>query len=167
MNARNFARSALMACWSAPRFGVVSYGIGCRIANSATIRRGMLQLGNDVFIGPECFIQLPMRIGNHVMLSARVGVVGGNHRFDVVGVPMSQTGRESFLPVVIEDDVWVGYGAILLGGCVLGRGCIVAAGAVVTRNVPPGALVAGVPARELRRRFASRPDEDRHWAGLR
>lgn len=49
-------------------------------------------------------------------------------------------------PVIIGDDCWIGAGAILLPGVTIGNGSIVAAGAVVTRDVPPGVLVAGVPA---------------------
>ncbi len=56
-------------------------------------------------------------------------------------------------PVVIEDDVWIGSDAILLKGVHLSRGCIVAAGAVVTKSVPPYAVVAGVPARVIKFRW--------------
>jgi acetyltransferase-like isoleucine patch superfamily enzyme len=79
---------------------------------------------------------------------------------------MSQSGREHFKPVVIGDDVWVGYGAILLAGCHIGRGSVVAAGAVVTNDVPECTVVAGVPARAIRRRFALEVDEAAHWHKL-
>nr|WP_275887151.1 DapH/DapD/GlmU-related protein [Arenimonas caeni] len=52
--------------------------------------------------------------------------------------------------IVIEDDVWVGAGAIVLPNVVLGRGCVVGAGSVVTRSVPPGCVYAGNPARFLK-----------------
>ena len=52
-------------------------------------------------------------------------------------------------PVVIEDDVWIGAGAIVLPGVTVGRGSIVAAGAVVTRSIEPHTIVAGVPARQI------------------
>lgn len=60
---------------------------------------------------------------------------------------------ENDLPVRIEDDVWVGTGAIILKGVVIGRGAVVAAGAVVTRDVPPYAIAAGVPAKVIRMRW--------------
>lgn len=56
---------------------------------------------------------------------------------------------ESIAPVTIEDDVWIGCRAIILKGVTLGKGCVVAAGAVVTKSVPPGAIVAGNPARAI------------------
>lgn len=55
--------------------------------------------------------------------------------------------------IVIEDDVWIGYGAMILSGVKIGQGAVVAAGAIVTKNVPPYAIVGGVPARVLKYRF--------------
>lgn len=56
--------------------------------------------------------------------------------------------------IVLEDDVWVGHGAIIMSGITIGRGAVVAAGAVVTKNIPPYAIVGGVPAKVLRYRFS-------------
>lgn len=54
-------------------------------------------------------------------------------------------------PIVVEDEVWIAAGAIITGGVTIGRGAVVAAGAVVSRDVAPGAVVGGVPARELKK----------------
>lgn len=164
--ARALAREVFMRTWSAPRFGVSRFGSGCRIANSCIIRRGSLEMGMGSFVGPQCFIQVPTRLGNHVMLAARVAAVGGNHRMDLVGTPMSLSGREHSDPVIVEDDVWVGYGAIMLAGARIGRGSVVAAGAVVVGAIPDGVVVGGIPARVIRRRFASEADEAWHWTCL-
>ncbi|HMP71828.1 MAG TPA: acyltransferase [Kiritimatiellia bacterium] len=59
-------------------------------------------------------------------------------------------------PVVIGDHVWIGARAMILKGVTIGDGAVIAAGAVVTRNIPPGALATGVPARVIR--------EDVHWS---
>jgi serine acetyltransferase len=56
--------------------------------------------------------------------------------------------------LIVEDDVWIGYGAVVLSGVTVGRGAIVAAGSVVAHDVDPYAIVAGVPARPVGRRFS-------------
>jgi len=93
-----------------------------------------------------------IRIGSHVMFGPEVAIWGGNHRFDLVGcfmmtVTEGEKRPEDDQDVVIEDDVWVGSRAIILHGTTIRRGAVVAAGAVVTKDVPPYAIVAGVPAR--------------------
>ena len=63
---------------------------------------------------------------------------------------------------VIGSDVWIGHGAVILGGVRVGDGAIVAAGAVVTGDVPPMTVVGGNPARVIRRRFSTPEEEERH-----
>jgi acetyltransferase-like isoleucine patch superfamily enzyme len=70
---------------------------------------------------------------------------------------MSQQGIYT-APVVIEDDVWIGIGAVILQGVRIGRGSIIGAGAVVNRDVESGTVVAGVPAREIRQRNDDKSD---------
>lgn len=98
-------------------------------------------------------------IGNHVMFGPEVVVRGGNHRIDVVGRYMDSVGpsekrASDDLGVVIEDDVWIGQGATILGGVSVGRGAVIAAGSVVTKSVPAYTIVGGNPARVLRSRFS-------------
>jgi acetyltransferase-like isoleucine patch superfamily enzyme len=89
------------------------------------------------------------------MIATSVTVVGGDHRFDMVGVPTRFTGRDrkEKMLTVIGDDVWVGHGTIIMSGVKIGRGAIVASGSVVTKDVPPYAIVGGVPAKLIRYRF--------------
>ncbi|NEE07867.1 sugar O-acetyltransferase, partial [Streptomyces sp. SID7499] len=63
----------------------------------------------------------------------------------------------SFAPIVIEDDVWIGAAAVITQGVTVGAGAVVAAGAVVTRDVPAGTVVAGVPARVIKKIDRTRP----------
>ncbi len=99
-----------------------------------------------------------IQIGNHVMFGPEVIIRGGNHRFDFVGrfidtVTESEKRPDDDRGVVIEDDVWIGTRAIILHGVTIGRGAVIAAGAVVTHDVPPYAIVGGIPARVMRFRW--------------
>jgi acetyltransferase-like isoleucine patch superfamily enzyme len=73
------------------------------------------------------------------------------HGFSDVDKPMSHQGYTN-APIVIEDDVWVGFQAVILPGVTIGHGSIVGAGAVVTKDVEPYTVVVGIPARPLKRR---------------
>jgi virginiamycin A acetyltransferase len=55
--------------------------------------------------------------------------------------------------IIVEDDVWIGYGAMILSGVKIGQGAVIAAGAIVTKDVPPYSIVGGIPARVLKYRF--------------
>lgn len=89
------------------------------------------------YIGPACLIGPKCRLGVYTMIGPRVSIVGGDHIFDKPGIPIIFSGRPELKPTIIEDDAWIGCGAILLAGVHVGRGAIVAAGAVVTKDVPP------------------------------
>lgn len=111
-------------------------------------------------IGPK------VSIGTYTMIGPNVSIVGGDHKFDVPGIPIIFAGRPELPETLIESDVWVGCGSIIIAGCRIGRGAIVAAGAVVTKDVPPYTIVAGVPAKVIKNRFESRDFEARHDAML-
>lgn len=117
---------------------------------------GNIHVGDCVSLGvrPVMIAALSeIRIGNHVMFGPEVLVVGGGHNMAKVGYFMAavheKSGNED-LGVVIEDDVWVGARAAILRGVRVGRGSVVGAGAVVTKSVPPYAVIAGNPARVVR-----------------
>jgi acetyltransferase-like isoleucine patch superfamily enzyme len=63
---------------------------------------------------------------------------------------------------VIEDDVWVGYGAIIISGVRIGKGSIIASGSVVTKDVEPYSIYGGVPAKKIGNRFANDADLHEH-----
>jgi acetyltransferase-like isoleucine patch superfamily enzyme len=116
-------------------------------------------VGDDVSLGwkPTMFaVQSKIIIGNKVMFGPEVMIMAGNHNWSVVGKYMRdvEVKRPSDdQDVIIEDDVWVGARAIVLKGVRVGRGSVVGAGAIVTKNVPPYCIVAGIPARVVGRRF--------------
>src|SRR5450830_74675 len=155
-------KSALNAARNLYLFGIlypwVKYGKNVHMQSSAIIfsPNKKCLFGNNVGIGHYCVLNCDVIIGNDVMLAAHAGIISQDaHRTDLVGVTMFEGPRGDAQPAVIEDDVWIGYGAIILSGVTIGRGSIVAAGAVVKDDVPPYSIVAGVPARVVKKRFSN------------
>ncbi len=140
--------------WRGYRFKQQGKGFFCMGARSL-FRRNSVSVGDYVFINRNAHISANVQIGHFVQFGAYVSIVGGDHEVDVVGVPMRFSNRAAMDEqlTVIEDDCWIGHGAILMAGVRIGRGAIVAAGAVVTKDVPPYAIVGGVPAKVIRYRF--------------
>ena len=115
-------------------------------------KENSIMIGNRFFAGKNCHISCPVKIGDDVMFASYVACIGGDHQFDNITVPMNQSGRDVRKTVVIENDVWIGHGVILLHGVKIGSGAVIAAGSVVTKDVPNNAIVAGNPARVIRYR---------------
>ncbi len=101
-------------------------------------------------------------IGNYCSIAPRVAfILNADHKTSTVSTyPFKVKYLHSVLfegvskgDIIVEDDVWIGYGAIILSGVHIGQGAVVAAGSVVTRDVPPYTIVGGVPARTIKKRF--------------
>jgi serine acetyltransferase len=114
---------------------------------------GRIVMGDRVYVGPHAvlFGAGGIDVGSDVLISPGVVITSHQHTFGQPNRPMREQPIE-FAPVVIEDDVWIGANAVILPGVRLGRGCVVGAGAVVTRDVIPGGVAIGVPARVGRER---------------
>lgn len=118
--------------------------------------------GTDIHIGKNNLFMCslaPIEIKDHVMFGPNVTVITGDHRTDLVGRYMTTVRNEEKLPendqaVVFEGDNWIGANVTILKGVRVGNGAIVASGAVVDKNVPPYAIVGGVPARVIKYRFS-------------
>jgi acetyltransferase-like isoleucine patch superfamily enzyme len=113
-----------------------------------------LTIGNNSNIGRYSYIGCSGRItiGNNVMMGPRVGLFAENHRFDDASRPMRDQGVQREF-ITIEDDCWLASSSTVTAGVTIGTGSIVAAGSVVTSDVPPYSIVAGSPARVIRRRI--------------
>jgi acetyltransferase-like isoleucine patch superfamily enzyme len=114
------------------------------------------------FIGGECRIGPKVELGKYVMFAPNVAIVGADHIFDKSGLPMIFSGRPELKPTIVESDVWIGYGTIIIAGVKIGRGSIVAAGTVVTRNIPPYEIWGGIPAQKISERFKSEQQRQEH-----
>lgn len=122
-------------------------------------------LGDYVSFGPGSSIQCDVIIGSKVLIARNVAFVARDaHVSNVVGCTIWDSPRGDTSQTVVEDDVWIGHGALIVSGVRIGRGSIVAAGAIVTHDVPQYAVVAGVPAKPVKMRFT--PDEIRRHERL-
>ena len=122
-----------------------------------------LSVGENTYIGKFCTIQVNGRIGRGVLIANNVGIVGRHdHEYQTPGILVRDgrwIGTDTVLSdapentIEIGDDVWIGFGAVVLSGIVIGTGAIIAAGAVVVHDVEPFSIVGGVPARKIGMRF--------------
>ena len=120
-----------------------------------------MTVGNSVFIGDDCLFMCTMAriiIRDHVMFGPKVITITGGHQYDIVGKYMDEItneekSRQIDKDIIFEGDNWIGANAIILRGVTIGFGAIVAAGAVVTKDVPPCAIVGGNPAKIIKSRF--------------
>ncbi|MBL0191339.1 MAG: acyltransferase [Saprospiraceae bacterium] len=141
------------------RYLFKSYGDNFIFDPNGIYSYNTIKVGNDVFIGPGAIFsasESEIVIGDKVLFGPNVTIMGGDHNTTQVGKYMYDVRNKlpgNDLPVIIENDVWVGTGAIILKGVTIGTGSIVAAGALVTKDVPPYSIVGGVPAKVLKQRF--------------
>jgi len=135
--------------------------IHCQLSTTFWSPHKDIILGSNIGIGYHCVFQSDIEIGDKVMIASHVGFINSDdHRFDIMGKTMWDSGRGDKYKIVVEDDVWIGHGAIILSPAHIGRGSIVAAGSVVTKDVPCYAIVAGIPAKILRMRFTPQEIEE-------
>ncbi|WP_352869340.1 CatB-related O-acetyltransferase [Mesorhizobium sp. M1329] len=113
-----------------------------------------LQMGPYGYIGPRARICGSVEMGKYVMIGPDVAIVGKEHNYDRVGVPIIFSGRPPSERTLIGDDVWIATRATVLAGVTIGEGAIVAAGALVVDDVRPYEIVGGVPAKTIGCRFS-------------
>ena len=110
---------------------------------------GDVVIGDHTRIGLHNTIIGPVTIGSHVNLAQGITITALNHNFADPQKRIDQQGV-STTPVTIGNDIWIGANAVVLPGVTIGNHSVVAAGAVVTKDVPPHSLVAGVPAKIIK-----------------
>ena len=126
-----------------------------------------LRMGRYGYIGKGAMICPKVSIGHYSMLATSVSIVGGDHNYDKIGLPIIFSGRPELPSTSIGNDVWIGHRATIMAGVKIDDGAIVAAGSVVTKDVPACSIVGGVPAKLIRYRFNSKSDCSRHLGGVR
>lgn len=127
-----------------------------------------LEIGNDVYVGKHVTIQVDGIIGDGTLFANGSGLVGKrDHDYNQIGTPVRKSRwvgehHELSTPAKVGSDVWIGFNSIVYSGLTIGDSVVVAAGSVVTKDIPSNSIVAGSPARVIRRRFTSEEFEE-HW----
>lgn len=129
----------------------VMHGSVLHVYNFRNLPHAFIRIGADSLIGELNVLrgQGGITIGDRVYTAPMVQLLAVNHIYSDPNRPMIEQGITA-AGIVIEDDVWIGAGAVVTDGVRIGKGAVVAAGAVVTKDVPPHTVVAGVPARVLK-----------------
>ncbi len=146
--------SYLHACANGIEIGedsIVMHGAVLHVYNFRDLPNAGIKIGRDSLIGEYSIIrgQGGVSIGDRVFTSPFTQIIAVNHIFDDPKRPFTEQGITAE-GIVIEDDCWLGAGAVITDGVRVGKGSVVAAGAVVTKDVPPHSVVAGVPAKVIK-----------------
>lgn len=105
------------------------------------------------YIGPFCLISPKVKIGRYTMLANNVSIIGDDHYYSDPNTPIIFSGRPELKETIIGADVWIGAFSIIMTGVKIGDGSIVGAGSIVTKDIPPYTIYAGVPAKFIKMRF--------------
>ena len=133
----------------------VYFGGASKISRDAII-------GKYVYIGPGCTIYPKTTIMPFTILANDVSIIGGDHRYEIVGLPVGLTGRAEIRPTTIGQDCWIGAHSVINCGVHIADGCIIAAGAIVTKDTEPYGIYGGIPARRIKDRFSAKKDIEKH-----
>lgn len=130
---------------------IVMHGAVLHVYNFRALPHAGIRIGRDSLVGEYSVIrgQGGVEIGDRVYTSPFTQILAVNHVFNDTSRSFIDQGITAE-GIVIEDDVWLGSGAIVMDGVRIGKGSVVAAGAVVTSDIPPHVVAAGVPARVIR-----------------
>lgn len=130
-------------------FSLGSFSI---IENYSVIDNGVgaVHIGNNTRIGLRNTVIGPVKIGNFVVLAQNIVLSGLNHNYMDIDKPISKQGVNTN-DIIIDDETWIGANCVITAGVHIGKHVIVAAGSVVTKNIPDYSVVAGNPAKVIKK----------------
>jgi len=129
---------------------------------------GRIKIGDRVNLGHQCMLDstVSITIGDDTMIGHRTIIIDSDHKYDDPDTPIVRQGYVA-APIVIGRDVWTGAHVVIVKGITVGDGAIIGANSVVTKDVPPYAIVAGNPARQIGTRKPQNPDTPDPGGGTR
>ncbi len=134
--------------------GKIALGDGSSVNQACVIetgQNGSVLIGRNTHIQPRCQLSAylgDLIIGDAVQIAPNCAFYPYNHGF-AANMPIMEQALSSKGGIIIEDDVWLSYGVVVLDGVKIGKGAVIGAGAVVLQDVPPGAIAAGIPAKVI------------------
>lgn len=159
---RGLVVGALSRIYIGPR-GSVRVGDDVMLGRNVHLQTGAgcIEIGNRTSVQDNCRLYGDVSLGEGCILAPNIYASSGNHMFDhLPHLPIAlqeMIGPQQSRPIGIGDDCWIGVNAVIMGGVEIGNGAIIGAGAVVTRDVPPYAIAAGLPARVVGTRLDFSP----------
>jgi len=122
------------------------------IEDFSTINNGVgdVIIGDNTLIGMSNVLIGPVTIGNNVIFAQNIVASALNHEYADINIPIRDQ-KVNVTPIIIEDDCWIAANAVITAGVTIGKHSVVAGGAVVTKSVPPYTVVAGNPARPIKK----------------
>lgn len=110
-------------------------------------------IGNNCYIGKRNFFSsgLLIKISDYFMSGVECKFMGSDHLFDNPFLPYISTGTSTKKEIIIETNVWLGAGVIVIGNVIIGRGSIVGAGSLINKDIPPFSIVVGNPCKIIKR----------------
>ena len=151
------------------------YTIGKKFHTGIRVRlwaKNKLIVGDNCYVGRDSQIETNCIIGDNVIFGNKCAIVGRyDHCYQQIGTPIrlaSQIRDKDYSwkgideITVVEDDVWIGYGSIIMSGVRIREGSIIAAGSIVTKDVDAYSIYGGVPAKKIKNRFLTTEDLEKH-----
>jgi maltose O-acetyltransferase len=128
-------------------------GTNVNVEQKAYFQNGFaIEIGDNSGIGVNANISNDTILGNNVLMGPDVMIISSSHQYRSRNLLVREQGYETPRPVIIDDDVWIGARVVILGGVHIYTGAVIGAGAVVTKDIAPYTVVAGVPAKEINHR---------------
>lgn len=152
-----------LSLWAYVAINMLSGRIKAKIGRNSKVHPTvLLRQGERIEIGENCLINHNnvlqagkefgrIRIGNYVHTGANVMMFAFNHSIDDVDIP-SKLQDYYDADICIEDDVWIGAGSVIVAGVTIGKGSVIGSNSVVTKDIPPYSIAAGIPAKIIKSR---------------